>query len=107
MAEVNQRLEKLPGQRPIMICEFGFTYTKGHPPEADPVKWADDALGAILSGRWRRVRGFSWWNEGWPNEQGPRTEMRVQCIPGMPDRFRTRLKTSPKVVETPIEGPRR
>jgi hypothetical protein len=104
MEDVYKRLEKLPGGRPIMVCELGFTYTKGHAPAADPVAWAKDALGGLLSGRWPLIRGFSWWNEGWPNDPPPPTEMRVQAIPGMGSLFRAQLKNNPRVVDVPIEG---
>lgn len=103
MERVYQVIESLPGKsRPVMICEFGFNYNKPMVATADPVKWADDALRALLSGRWPRVGGFAWWNEGWPNDGNVApTEMRVQQIPGMSDLFR-KLLSDPKVLETPV-----
>jgi hypothetical protein len=106
MEDVYMRLAHLPGGRPIMVCEFGFTYTEGHPPGADPVTWAKDALDGLFSGRWPLIRGFSWWNEGWPNDPPPPTEMRVQAIPGMGRLLEAQLKNNPRVVKGPIEGGR-
>jgi hypothetical protein len=85
-----QRLAALTPGKPMFILEFGVTMNNTL---GDPVAWADTALAQIISGRWPLVRGFSWWNETWQNDDNPAhdTDMRVQYIPGMAPAFKSRL----------------
>src|SRR5208337_2370803 len=101
MATVYPCLADLEGNRPIMVCEFGFT--DGNP-KGKPGPWAKDALDSLLSDRWPRIKGFSWWNEGWPDDQHGRTEMRLQRVKELADVFRTKLVKNDKVVDQPIVG---
>jgi len=100
MDKVYKRLSALPGNRPIIVCEFGFTSgTK----EGNPVTWAEDALDSLLAAdRWPRIRRFSWWNEAWTDEDHGRSEMRLHKIPGLPTVFEQRLAHNPGVVDRPI-----
>jgi hypothetical protein len=43
---MKERLSRMAGDRPIMICEFGFTVNQTG--GADAVCWADDALASLL-----------------------------------------------------------
>jgi len=101
MGVVYPCLAALPGNRPIMVCEFGFTAGNPH---GKPGPWAADALDALLSGRWPRIKGFSWWNEGWNDDKHGRTEMRLQCVKELADVFRTKLSRNNKVVDQPLDG---
>ena len=75
MGDVHPRLTALQGNRPIIVCEFGFTAGN---PLGHPGPWAKDALDSLFSGKWPRIKGFSWWNEGWPDKKHGRTEMRFR-----------------------------
>ncbi len=88
---VYPRIVKLAPDKPIMIAEFGCTTGYPHVRAED---WAEAALGDILSGRWPNVRGFSWWNERWENDDKPahNTTMRVQDNPALGKVFRDALK---------------
>ena len=79
---VYPRIVKLAPDKPIMIAEFGCTSGYPHVRAED---WAKAALSDILSDRWPNVRGFSWWNERWENDDNPahNTTMRVQDNPAL------------------------
>jgi len=91
------RIEKLAPNKPIMIVEFGAT--KGFP-YITAAAWAQSALGDILSGRWPGVRGFSWWNEKWENDNKRKndTTMRVQDDADLCHVFREALSAHPGIV---------
>jgi Glycosyl hydrolase family 26 len=89
MDTVYNRVTQLEGQRPIMLSEFGFCANNGNPGE--PAVWTQAALTAILSNRWPRLAGFSWWNESWDQGNGEVVEFHVQNIPGLPPVFATQL----------------
>jgi len=98
------RLDSLTVNKPIIIAEFGCT--AGNPAVA-PQDWAQAALTDILSRRYPRVAGFSWWNEAWQNDNKPAhdTTMRVQDIPALADVFRTTLETfKDSLQERPVFG---
>jgi hypothetical protein len=86
-----------------MVCEFGHNLNK---PKGDPLVWTRDALDTILNvNKWPRLKGFSWWNEGWPNDDDPahNTEMRIQASDPMKKLFQDTLKANAaKLVERPI-----
>ncbi len=85
------RILRLAPDKPIMIVEFGCT--TGYP-YLKAEDWAGSVLGDILSNRWPQVRGFSWWNERWENDDDPshNTTMRVQDNPALARVFRAQLK---------------
>jgi hypothetical protein len=99
MDRVYPRLARL-APKPILVSELGVT--KGNP-RVDPPRWARSALRGILSGRWPRVRGFSWWNETWQNDDvaAHDSNLRVQDIPGMAAVFQAALDT-PGVLTRPL-----
>jgi hypothetical protein len=104
LPDLYEELVQLEGDRPIMVCEFGHNLNK---PKDDPLVWTRDAIETILDVKaWPRFRGFSWWNEGWPNDDDPahNTEMRIQTSESMRKLFRDTLKANAaKLVERPIE----
>jgi len=81
--------EVAPG-KPQFVFEFGVTSNN---PLGNPVQWADEALAPLIGGRWPEIKGFSWWNEAWENDEDPAhdTDMRVQSVPGMAKVFHDRL----------------
>lgn len=87
MDSAYERLAALSPGKPIVLLEFGVT--NGNPlcRQAD---WVKSALQDITSMRWPRLIGFSWWNEGWPNDNDPthNTSMRVQDNPPLAALFR-------------------
>lgn len=82
-----KRVATVTTKRPMIIAEFGSTAgTK----EIKVEDWAKKALESLLSSRWPRLRGFSWWNERWSNDDNPAhdTDMRVQASKPLADTFR-------------------
>lgn len=71
------RLKLVAPDKPIIIAEMGAPQ---YHPLGDQAEWAREALTAMLSGRYPRVIGFSWWNEWWQNDDNPdnASDMRVQ-----------------------------
>jgi glycosyl hydrolase family 26 len=94
------RIDAVGGGKPVFVLEFGATTGN---PGGDASAWADAALTDLLAGRWPSVRGFSWWNEQWRNDEDRTndTNMRVQDIPGAREVFRGHL-ASPFVIDRPI-----
>ncbi len=86
MDAVYSRLESLAGTKPVIIAEFGLTNNN---PLVDQSEWAQNALMDLTSSRWLRVIGFSWWNEGWQNDDDPAhdTNMRLQNNPKLASVF--------------------
>jgi len=95
------RLDKLAPNKPVLVLEFGCTAGS---PAARSDEWAQAALHDILTNRWPRVIGFSWWNERWENDDNPshNTTMRVQDTPALADVFRRELAGPTRVLERPI-----
>lgn len=102
MNDVVPRLTKLAPRKPIFVLEFGHSAgvseTSAH--------WADAAFAALLADDWPAVRGFSWWNEHFSNDNDPQhdTDMRVQSVPGLSEVFSARLKAA-SIVDRPIIKP--
>ncbi len=84
------RFNALSNTKPVFVLEFGAPAAN---PLGDPAIWADDALKAILSNRWDSLKGFSWWNETWQNEDYPNqnTDMQVQTVANLADVFQSNL----------------
>jgi hypothetical protein len=95
------RLAAMAPAKPVFVFEFGVS--EGCP-LCEPAGWADAALSALLRGDWPEVRGFSWWNETWQNDDDPAhdSDMRVQAVPGLADVFRSRLVGAANVVDHPL-----
>ncbi len=93
------RLKTLSNDKPIFVVEFGSSVH----PRLRASDWADEALSALLSGRWPEVRGFSWWNETFQNDNKPanNSDFRVQSVPGLSEVFRIKL-ASAKVLSEPL-----
>ena len=99
MEGVIPRLERLAPQKPIFVLEFGAAAG----PYGGQAAWAREALSSLLSDRWASVRGFSWWNETWENDENREndSDMRVQTNPEVSEVFREGLGTE-KVVTRPL-----
>jgi hypothetical protein len=98
------RLAALAPDKPIMLLEFGAT--AGNPGTV-PEDWAQAALDHLLAPRWPRVRGFSWWNERWENDDDPGdgTTMRVQDLPELATVFHDTLAAHRAQLQTrPVYG---
>ena len=93
------RLNKL-ANKPIMVLEFGATHNNSL---GESEVWANEALQAILSNRWPSIKGFSWWNETWQNDENPKndTNMRVQSNKNLAEVFKKHLN-SDRVISNPI-----
>jgi hypothetical protein len=104
MTRMTERLKSLAPGKPIFLFEFGATvghHDAGSDEQCRPDKWAEYALRElVINNSWPEVRGFSWWNESWPNSgQVPQTEMRVQKIPELQEVFRRILVGNSRVVD--------
>ncbi len=97
MDEFYPRLTALAPDKPIIIAEFAIT---ANSPLAAPGDWARAALTSILSGRWPRLIGFSWWDESWQNDANPEhdTIMRVQDVPELAEVFLELVGENPQVL---------
>ncbi len=95
------RLVAMAPTKPIFVFEFGVT---GANPLGTAASWADAALTGLLSNQWPQVRGFSWWNETWQNDDDPShdTDMRVQTVPGLSEVFQEHLVGADNLVDRPI-----
>jgi hypothetical protein len=95
--EFYPRLTSLAPDKPIIIAEFGCTAGN---PNVDQAQWARDALNSILSDRWPRIIGFSWWNEAWQNDDNPAhdSNMRVQDNPDLAQVFLELVGDNTKVL---------
>ena len=104
MEKVYSRLVKLAPEKPVIVAEFGCT--AGHE-RVSPEDWASAALEELLSRRWPKVAGFSWWNERWENgRRREATTMRVQDIPALAQVFRAKLnEAKEKIQDRPINTP--
>ena len=80
------RLKVLAPGKPVMLLEFGSAAN----PFVAPASWAEAALGDLTAGRWPQLRGFSWWDSGWQNDDTPAhdTELRVEMQPALAAVFR-------------------
>jgi beta-mannanase len=98
--ETIERLVTLDPTKPIVLSEFGAPASNRH---GDAGQWADEALGGIVSGRWPALRGFSWWNESWENDDlaAHNTVMKVERLPGVAAAFR-KYVSDPRVLDAPI-----
>ena len=87
------RLGALAPGKPVLLLEFGSAAGASVTPET----WAGAALGDLLSGRWPQLRGFSWWNSAWQNDDvaAHDTEMRVERQPLLAAVFRKYLSNPP------------
>jgi len=91
------RLQALAPTKPALLLEFGSVAGASVKPEA----WADAALGDLVGGRWPQLRGFSWWDSAWQNDDVPAhdSELRVERQPELAAVFR-RYLSSGKVSST-------
>ena len=102
MDRAYRRLDALASGKPVVMLEFGCTAGS---PAANPEDWAGAALDDLLSNRWPRIIGFSWWNEQWENDNNPahNSNMRVQDTAPLSKSFRDKLSAhAGKIVEKPI-----
>ncbi len=99
--EVVPQLDAIAPDKPVMVFEFGMT--RGNP-TGRPAAFADAALDDLLANRWPTVRGFSWWNETWPNDDDPShdTDMRLQALAGVRRTFREHLVGNDDVLDHPF-----
>ena len=96
--EMVPRLTALAPGKPVMVFEFGMAAGN---PDGRAFDYADWALTSLFDNRWPAVRGFSWWNETWQNDDNPAhdTDMRVQTNRGVRRVFRRHLIDNPAIVD--------
>jgi hypothetical protein len=86
-----KRFSRMAPGKPVIVAEMGTDVRNRFEPAA---RWADGALKLILSRRWKRLVGFGWWNETWPNDDIPAhdTDLRIQSSPALRETIRKHLK---------------
>jgi len=101
MDQAVQRAAAMAPGKPVFVLEFAVTMGN---PLGDAAEWTDTAMNDILTDRWPSVRGFSWWNEWWENDDDPshNTDMRVQTVPGLAAVMQAHLVGNTKVLDRPI-----
>jgi hypothetical protein len=97
---VYDRLVSLAPEKPVIVAEFGST---AGAVSVDQAEWAQAAINAIKAKAAEensRLIGFSWWNEGWPNDDDPAndTNMRVQDNPPLAAVFKNQVGGAPNVM---------
>ena len=97
MDDVYPRLKSLGPTKPIMLLEFAACKNN---PRGEQDKWAEEALSDLVQNRWPEVIGFSWWNEGWQNDDNPEhdTSLRLQDNPSLAEVFRKWVGARPNVL---------
>jgi hypothetical protein len=93
------RLTKMTN-KPVIVCEFGNINDAGQ------AAWAQAALADLLSRRWPKVAGFSWWNETFYNDSttGKQSDMRVEHNPALAAVFRAYVGRDPNVLGAPASA---
>jgi beta-mannanase len=102
--EVMPRLRALSPDKPIILAEFGCDL---HSHLVDASEWADGALREIFSGKWPRLVGFCWWNEGWQNDDHKKhdSDLIVLHDPELTRIFHDELAThADQLQETPVQN---
>jgi hypothetical protein len=105
---LHDRLHAMDSSKPIFLLEFGATLNHpnaGSAAQCDASKWADAALTEILErNNMPMLRGFSWWNETWENDDDPQhnTDMRVQSDQKLQEVFRRHLVENEKIIDRPL-----
>lgn len=105
MDQIHPRLSKLAPGKPIIVAEFGCDLRNRR---VNAAKWARSALEDLLSGRWPKVIGFCWWNEGWQNDENKKHDSDLIMLHdvALTRVFREELALrSDRVQETPVIAP--
>jgi beta-mannanase len=100
------RLTNMALGKPVIVAEFGMT---GNYPKVNAADWTTLAFKSIKDLAARKnshLIGFSWWNEGWWNNDDPSqdTNMRVQDNPAIKDVFNKEVAGDSNVLgEIPLQ----
>jgi hypothetical protein len=62
--------------KPLAVIEYAVIDDPAH----DKPAWIRDALGAVRSGRYTRIKALSYWNEAW-DSRGTRVDLRANSSP--------------------------
>lgn len=73
------KLAAISRRKPLMLEEFGVVE---NPAKGDKGRWISEALDAIAAGRYPRIKGVSYWHSNWQNEDGTKSQMRIDSSPG-------------------------
>jgi hypothetical protein len=93
-------LAALSLSKPIALLEFAVT--DGYPGR-DKAAWIRDALAAIRSGRYARIKAVSYWHENYTNDGGPPSLLRIDTSPAAQEAYRTAV-ADPFFVASPTIG---
>ena len=51
------------------------------PARGDKTRWIERAFASLAERRFAAVRGISWWDERWENDDGSRSDLRIDSSP--------------------------
>jgi len=78
MDTVYPELAAISNEKPLAVLEYGVV---DDPDTGDKPSWIHDALQSVRSGRYARIKAMSYWHEGWENEDGTISNMRLDSSP--------------------------
>ncbi len=98
---VYPRLVRTAPNKPIIVAEFGCDI---HNPGVNAADWAKDALENLFAGRWPKIIGFCWWNEGWQNDEVKKhdSDLIIEHDPELARVFREELKRNREKIQTTV-----
>ncbi|GAB4494214.1 MAG: glycosyl hydrolase [Anaerolineales bacterium] len=91
------RMTAIAPNKPILVAEMGSAKNN---PYLDQAEWTREALEILLSGQYKNIIGFTWWNEAWQNDGNPQndTTMRVQDNPQLQAVFQEMIGNNPFIL---------
>jgi Beta-mannanase len=101
MDEAYQKVDALPGDKPLALLEFGAAQ---EPHNEKKARWVRAALETLRSGRYPDIVAESYWHESWRNAHGPKSNLRLDSSRRTTRYYRREVRRSFYVTE-PTFGP--
>ena len=83
----------------VVSCQEGVESEDSGLRNWDKPKWIADALKAVSSGRWPRVKALCYWHERWRNNDGLISDLRIDSTPQSKSAYQTNAKHAYFVTE--------
>lgn len=83
----------------VSSCQYGLDSEDNGLRKWDKPKWIADALKAVASGRWPRVKALSYWHERWKNNDGLYSDLRIDSSKQAQSAYQTNAKNPYFVTE--------
>ena len=78
LARAIAKLTAIAPGKPIAVLEWGGVEA---PARGDKTRWIERAFASLAERRSAAVRGISWWDERWENDDGSRSDLRIDSSP--------------------------